>query len=716
MPPDEIPIEEELLSTSATSEMVTTATTSCAKDKNSNNHDDDDGKFRLLKTADDESKEEGLRQDEPEQMKTILQTQQEEQEQRQSNCRDHGRLMEYFPLDEDELAHLMRAYDKGTTAKSATGMSLSSSSLPSKTTSETTTHVSTSPLFSPLTIASIFGLASHQNDNNHNNIISNEEDDHHREKKEDGGSSSIEQNGSTDADQHLEDGATFRRRLLRAGEEFLPEAASILQMARDNVFLIGSGNDESDEYLYLEAIVTLLGRRGSRLLSQIIFHVVVATQSQPAPPLAPSSPGEGCRDNGMTDATTASPDDLADFVFRLILCSCYLKTGYPTIRRHYPRSWTTSLSDRGTSSSSSSSSSMGSSRRVTLSDWTTWVDSVAPQVYQALSTVSHIAIFGHHHPFRPHYPPLSLPQVSAEQAHDCALWTVPYQGIPASLSILSTKLGGPWIRLYSSDLDGCSYLALRQAVLSYRGPTVILIQTTAGDAFGYYSDRPWKESKHWFGGPVGDDGVDDGTGGGESFLFGLKPALKYYGVVAPEMPYHKFLHNPLYPHPGDLYGMAMGGVSDKTPRVLITTTLEGCEAGTIDSVYASGPLLSNGEVSFDVDVVEVFAVQCTEPDQFDRAVRDGKAAAAIREGTRIKAAKVDRKQFLEDFQSGHYMNHLFAHRDQTRGRHSFVAHDEPSQGYFKHDKRPSTRFLSVRDEDFSLYDDDDSDTEQGVRF
>jgi hypothetical protein len=109
----------------------------------------------------------------------------------------------------------------------------------------------------------------------------------------------------------------------------------------------------------------------------------------------------------------------------------------------------------------------------------------------------------------------------------------------------------------------------------------------------------------------------------------------------------------------------------------------------MDGVYASGPLLSNDEVFFDLDVIEIWAVNASE-EEYTKSLQAGTAQSDIREGNRIKMAQVDRKQFLEDFQSGQYSNTLYAHRDQARGRHDFHA-DENGRGYFLEDYPPTPK-------------------------
>ena len=136
--------------------------------------------------------------------------------------------------------------------------------------------------------------------------------------------------------------------------------------------------------------------------------------------------------------------------------------------------------------------------------------------------------------------------------------------------------------------------------------------------------------------------------------------------------------------------MAVGGISESTPRLHITTSLEQCKAGAIDSVYTSGPLLSNGDVYFDIDALEAWAVSPSE-EHHVKSLQLGQVHATRREEARIKAAQVDRKQFLEDFQSGQFVNSLYQHREQARGRHSFCADDEEGRGYYIDEKTPTPK-------------------------
>lgn len=490
--------------------------------------------------------------------------------------------------------------------------------------------------------------------------------------------------------QQLETADEHRQRLVWTEEEFFPEAGSLLTYSIENVFLIGSGHDNSKEYRFVEAVVTLLGRRGLRGLLQVIFQAAASTA------VSDASTTTALSTEPTPAPTTVRAEVLVDLVYRLLVAAQYLQYGIPTVRRPYPKSWARSMAARVSGSSAIAMFSTETTPdapppvMVSLPAWIDWTDSVAPQAYQTLSTFCHVALFGPYHPPRPAL--IVFPNIVSGRdgsAMECAFWTFPFQSIPASLALLSPSLGGDWVPLYSSDYDGFNFRALQDHLLAYHGSTVLLVQTKAGDSFGYYTDCPWKESKHWYG-PNEEDN-------GESFLFGLKPSMQYYGVEG-EKHFHMFLNNPVYPHPGDIAGLAVGGITDKTPRVLITPSFENCKAGSMDGVYANGPLLSNGELFFDVEVIEAFAVNCSHYD-YEKAVKEGKARAAVREGTRIKAAQVDRRQFLEDFKSGDYMNHLYQHRDQVRGRHSFVAHDDDDSGYYVHGKEPSRRAIFGNDDD-----------------
>jgi hypothetical protein len=380
---------------------------------------------------------------------------------------------------------------------------------------------------------------------------------------------------------------------------------------------------------------------------------------------------------------------------------------------------------------------------LSLSVWIDWATTIAPQIYRVLPTFIHYAVFTAQHPFRPFScPPLALPTLVDDDDNNnksnnnktttktSALWSSPYQSVPVSLALLSPHLGGRhWNRLYSTNVDGFSFPIFQQALVGYQGPTVLLIQTMLGDVFGYYTNCPWKNtsSPQWYGGSGGGGGggkknettTTTTTRGYESFLFAIEPTLQLYGPKNDDQggegggggfgaakkppPYYMYLYNPVGPNtrrsPGVLTGLAVGGINDSTPRLHIPLDMEHCKAGIMDRVYQSGPILSSSSstnhnsnddinVYFDIDVLEVWAIPATKA-QHEQGVMAGQLQALIRETHRIQAAQVDRKQFLEDFQSGQYINSLFTHRQAMRGRHSFRTAEEEGKGYFLEDKSPT---------------------------
>ena len=438
-------------------------------------------------------------------------------------------------------------------------------------------------------------------------------------------------------DEHIES-------LRRIEQELVPESSTILQQAWNSAFVVGSGEDDDiEEWKFLETIVSLVGRRGSRCLLDTLYNVVGAKQETPL---------------------IVQASSLIDLVYRLVQASQDLKDGQARSRQSPPNALVESLTEHAKGGSI-----------ISRAAWIDWVQAIAPQVYQALSTFCHFALFRPSHPFRPTCPPpLALPHLEQE----CAIFRDACHPISVSLGLLSSNLGGRWKRLFSSDFDGCSFATFQKFLLGYQGSTLILMQTTKGDVLGFYTACPWKTGNTWFG-------QED-----ESFIFGIKPTLQFYNSTeGGKKQYNMYLNNPpTTTRPDILKGLGVGGIDESTPRIHITTTLEQCKAGAIDSTYTSGPLLSDGDVFFDMDILEVWTVSSSEED-FLRNVQKGHTQELIREGRRVSMAQVDRKQFLDDFQTGSYGNSLFKHREESRGRHSLCADDDSARGYYV-DNRPPT--------------------------
>ena len=118
-------------------------------------------------------------------------------------------------------------------------------------------------------------------------------------------------------------------------------------------------------------------------------------------------------------------------------------------------------------------------------------------------------------------------------------------------------------------------------------------------------------------------------------------------------------------------GLAIGGISSDRPRIHIAESFEQCRVSPVDVTYQSGPLMFDElQGTFDVDVVEVFAVNANTLD-YEANVRTGALQVAVLEASRQNAAKVDRGQFLDDFAAGAYLNRGFDHSEHISGRHEF---------------------------------------------
>jgi TLD len=435
----------------------------------------------------------------------------------------------------------------------------------------------------------------------------------------------------------------------------VPELSRIFQTAVDTVFVVVGSDFTDDAAFYrkakfLEASVSLCGRRGDRFLLEAVL-----------------SAAKDDNNSGVV----VNPSDLASLVhFLCQACDRLLQTSKDdnveslslstVCQDDLPQSWIDFFSSTGAVSSV---------------EWKDWANRTIPCVAQAVSTVFHSVLLGTCRPQS-----FQLPS-----AQDCLLWKKSHEPIPMQLALMG--LGGPWKPIFRSDEDGLSFRTFQEALTSFCGPTVILIETVKGESLGYFSDIPWKLSPNWF------------SGDGESFLFRLRPSWNVYCTKDDGLAkkYHQFLNLPNSRRVDSLVGLAVGGVAPNVPRLHISMSLENCEACSFESVFDSGPLLaSEEETLFDVDSLEVWAVRIVDDESFERSVHAGECIASGKESARQRLAKVDRAEFVNDFTSGAFMNTLFQHRTEARGRAEFVADDEGG-GYFVEGKQPSQRGMDVEE-------------------
>jgi hypothetical protein len=256
-------------------------------------------------------------------------------------------------------------------------------------------------------------------------------------------------------------------------------------------------------------------------------------------------------------------------------------------------------------------------------------------------------------------------------------------------------LGTKWSRLFSSaDGDGLSFRNLCDKIRGYDGPTVLLIggvpsaSKFVGRAvdrdkndrvsLGFFTTESWIESTEYFG-------SDD------CFLFAMDHEENNVKIIRPKScPTTRATKRYMYCHPsslatsrmkgldghcktnGSVHGIGIGGTASQ-PRLHITESLEECRALAYDRLFDDGDLLlgkcTQSLYYFDVDCIEVWAVGGNE--WIADALRAQKEAKQIHAANMKKARRVEKVQFLDDFQTGLMSTTkqgLFGHRDLVSER------------------------------------------------
>mmetsp|Transcript_21828 Transcript_21828/g.31308 ORF Transcript_21828/g.31308 Transcript_21828/m.31308 type:complete len:149 (+) Transcript_21828:3-449(+) len=139
---------------------------------------------------------------------------------------------------------------------------------------------------------------------------------------------------------------------------------------------------------------------------------------------------------------------------------------------------------------------------------------------------------------------------------------------------MSLALGGAWHRLYTSDVDGFSFNRLQLALLSYAGPTIMIIRAAKnGSIFGAFTSSAWKESKDFFG-------------NSDCLLYQIEPSL---GIYRPRRMDRNFMYcNSAARSKGYdqlAHGIGFGGSSNLSsdPRLYVSETFEDCIASASDT-------------------------------------------------------------------------------------------------------------------------------------
>ena len=409
---------------------------------------------------------------------------------------------------------------------------------------------------------------------------------------------------------------TFDKTLSTTMTNLLPArcVSTLLQQSIDSSFCF----IDSPLNKFLEGISILLGRRGPRPVLDTIWSC--------------------CNVEGEIVATKIK---LWNWIYRISKASCWvLSTDSDTLLEveesiHIPNEW--QLADV--------------SSRSQFIEWTT---STFPQLYAAVATLFHSILLPNLANGKT--PVLRVPKFDKPSA----ILTMN----EVSLALMSEKFQGHWRRLYNNLDDGSSFELLQKSLIGYQGPTTILIQTTRGEVFGYFTECPWKLSSKWFGAPGSN--VSHFYDNADSFLFTLVPNVHIYPATGCGK-WYQYLHIPASHQSQQMKGLCIGGIASNCPRIHLTTDLNHCKATSIDSTYENGLLLHEGHHFFDAGVIEVYATSVIDV-HYKRNQSMGQLQTDMAESHRIHIATVDKTQFL-DMVSGFIRPLGVAHLDSMEHRH-----------------------------------------------
>mmetsp|Transcript_9132 Transcript_9132/g.13643 ORF Transcript_9132/g.13643 Transcript_9132/m.13643 type:complete len:209 (+) Transcript_9132:162-788(+) len=185
----------------------------------------------------------------------------------------------------------------------------------------------------------------------------------------------------------------------------------------------------------------------------------------------------------------------------------------------------------------------------------------------------------------------------------------------------------------------------------------MIIKAVSGGVFGAFTTSQWRESPSFYG-------------NSDMFLFRLEPQLKVFRPIE-EAKQTKLSKNYMYFNSratakGAVNGLGFGGTMEK-PRLFISETFEGCEAGTFDYTFEPGPLLaSEWDRYFDIEDIEVWGIGTEEI--LSDALKQRNQQQGITASNARKAQMVDKSALLCDFSAGFMENKMFSHQAHVSQR------------------------------------------------
>ena len=456
----------------------------------------------------------------------------------------------------------------------------------------------------------------------------------------------------------LESYPEIKNRIKATGRKLVQERIGrLFEATRGEVFLLGFDANDAlyNTAQFLEACMVLLGRRGDASIERALW--------------------EGGKCSNEENKPTAN--SLGAFIHALVLAveelssrqnpnNNNISTTSLDVSFQAPQAWISSIHTEAGSV-------------VSCPEFRQWISNVAPTMPFVLSTFFHWFLLDSVDRLTC---PWSLPVPPTSQSLESPSML---SNICTAVPLVSMGLHGYlWKPLYQSTEQGLSYHTLQLHLTSFFGPTILILRSTNGDILGYYTEIPWKiTSAH-----TSVTSMQEMTEGKDAFLFTLHPVWRRFGrtLHEPKGRMVQYLHG-TQQKTNPLSGISVGGIAADTPRLHIETSLEKCKAVSIGRCFQDGPLLGSGDdLFFNVEEIQLYAV-APDVETLVAGEQIGRRVMETKEALRQKMAQVDKKQFVDDliFMPGH----LFAHREQTRGRAEFVADDDEGRGYYIDGKPPS---------------------------
>jgi hypothetical protein len=447
-------------------------------------------------------------------------------------------------------------------------------------------------------------------------------------------------------------------------------------------------------------------RRGSKAVLTTLFDALLYSSMQPSSPTATKS-NEKEETNHTSSNQRVCAVQFVELGYRLALATAYLKqrqaSPTPTEKEVDIHDFLPQNHEVAMSAMAHSIVEKGRRRRqrsgmpgvlstecpyleqklVELEDILEWSESVAPVFACILPTLFHHVIF----PKTP-FPSGSRTEFAIPTIFETSLFFQQHgQDSPSNVvcnffcprlftvacwtPTLTTTTG--YHRLYTSAADGLSFNRLLHAVIGYDGPTLFVVQSSNGDGiFGAYTTGGWKESKDFYGNT-------------DCFLFALHPFTAVYRPCGGNNRNFVYCNSAARSRGYDqqAHGIGFGGAVEEPRLFLSEEDLDNnCVAASQDLTFENGALLPPGHRSskyFGVQGLEVWGVGDAETVRNALLAR-GTVRANTDEAIR-RARKVDKAQFLDDFQAGTFASKAFQHRQQVDGRADADLEDRNRKGY-----------------------------------